>query len=185
MHTLINADCLDFLNGNSQTWTTCFCDPPDNIGLGYQTYKDKLPDEQYVDLLSTWLHLFVYKAKTVWFSFNAKWSFEVGASFRECSAEPVGWKPSPASRPSPLGSIATTTWETTIAHCCDFAGPMHHCGPTPSACRVGGKRTATSGLTRAGECRATCLTSLVSWATASSAALGTPRNSTRAWSSDA
>jgi site-specific DNA-methyltransferase (adenine-specific) len=78
MHTLINADCLDYLNGNSQTWTTCFCDPPDNIGLGYQTYKDKLPDEQYVDLLSTWLHLFVYKAKTVWFSFNAKWSFEVG-----------------------------------------------------------------------------------------------------------
>ena len=43
MHTLINADCLDYLNGNSQTWTTCFCDPPDNIGLGYQTYKDKLP----------------------------------------------------------------------------------------------------------------------------------------------
>ena len=33
MHTLINADCLDYLNGNSQTWTTLFADPPDNIGL--------------------------------------------------------------------------------------------------------------------------------------------------------
>ena len=64
MKELINADCLDYLNGNSQTWTTCFCDPPDNIGLGYQTYKDKLPDEQYVDLLETWLHLFIHKAKT-------------------------------------------------------------------------------------------------------------------------
>ena len=78
MHTLINADCLDYLNGNSQTWATIFADPPDNIGLGYQTYKDKLPDEKYVDLLGTWLHLFVRKAKTVWFSYNAKWSFEVG-----------------------------------------------------------------------------------------------------------
>ena len=78
MHTLINADCLDYLNGNSQTWTTLFADGPDNIGLGYQTYKDKLPDRQYVDLLETWLHLFIYKAKTVWFSFNAKWTFEVG-----------------------------------------------------------------------------------------------------------
>ena len=77
MHTLINADCLDYLN-TSQQWTTCFCDPPDNIGLGYQTYKDKLPDEQYIDLLETWLHLFVYRAKTVWFSYNAKWTFEVG-----------------------------------------------------------------------------------------------------------
>jgi len=97
MHTLINADCLDYLSGNSQTWATCFCDPPDNIGLGYQTYKDKLPDEQYVDLLSTWLHLLVYKAKTVWFSHNAKWSFEVGRIVSKCSAGP--WTGSQALRP--------------------------------------------------------------------------------------
>jgi len=63
MHTLINAECLDYLNGTSQAWVTCFCDPPDNIGLGYQTYRDRLPDEQYVDLLHGWLHLFVRKAK--------------------------------------------------------------------------------------------------------------------------
>ena len=48
MHRLINADCLDYLNDTPLTWTTVFGDPPDNIGLGYQTYKDKLPDEQYV-----------------------------------------------------------------------------------------------------------------------------------------
>lgn len=77
MHQLINADCLDYLN-TSQQWMTLFADPPDNIGLGYQTYRDKLPDEKYIDLLDTWLRLFVYRAKTVWFSFNAKWTFEVG-----------------------------------------------------------------------------------------------------------
>ena len=77
MHTLVNADCLDYLN-TSQRWTTLFADPPDNIGLGYQSYKDKLPDEKYIDLLETWLHLFAHRAKTIWFSYNAKWAFEVG-----------------------------------------------------------------------------------------------------------
>jgi len=77
-HVLINANCLDYLNGSPQTWTTCFCDPPDNIGLGYGSYNDHIPNKQYIDLLETWLHLFINKAKTVWFSFNAKWTFEVG-----------------------------------------------------------------------------------------------------------
>jgi site-specific DNA-methyltransferase (adenine-specific) len=77
MHRLINANCLDFLN-TSEVWTTIFADPPDNIGLGYNSYKDKLPDGEYVNLLTEWLHLFVYRSKTVWFSFNAKWTFEVG-----------------------------------------------------------------------------------------------------------
>jgi len=77
-HTLINADCVDYLNGTPQTWTSICADPPDNIGLGYHSYKDKLPDDQYVGLLETWLLLFVHRAKTVWFSYNAKWTFEVG-----------------------------------------------------------------------------------------------------------
>jgi site-specific DNA-methyltransferase (adenine-specific) len=53
-------------------------DPPDNIGLGYDAYKDKLPDERYIKLLREWLATFIYRAKTVWFSFNAKWTFALG-----------------------------------------------------------------------------------------------------------
>jgi len=78
MHQLINADCLDYLRHTDQIWDTIFADPPDNIGLKYANYKDKLPDEQYVDSLSYWLSMFVLHAKTVWFSFNAKWTFEMG-----------------------------------------------------------------------------------------------------------
>jgi hypothetical protein len=77
-HRLINTDCLDYLNGNGAVWTTILADPPDNIGLGYKTYKDKLPDAEYVDLLDTWLRSFIYRAATVWFSFNAKWTFALG-----------------------------------------------------------------------------------------------------------
>ena len=185
MHTLINADCLDYLNGNSQTWTTCFFDPPDNIGLGYQTYKDKLPDEQYVDLLSTWLHLFVYKAKTVWFSFNAKWSFEVGRIVSGMLGRTRGLEAKPCVQTFTFGQ-----------HCHHDLGNNHRpllrlrwfdapCGRTRSACRVGGKRTATSGRTRAGGCPATCSISLASLATPSSVGPGTRLSLTRAWSSDA
>jgi len=77
-HQLVNADCLDYLHGGEQTWTTIFADPPDNIGLGYQSYRDRLPDDEYVKLLRQWLSLFVLRARTVWFSFNARWTFEVG-----------------------------------------------------------------------------------------------------------
>ena len=77
-HQLINTDCLDYLQGGEQTWTTIFADPPDNIGLGYQSYRDRLPDDQYVKLLRQWLSVFILRAKTVWFSFNARWTFEIG-----------------------------------------------------------------------------------------------------------
>ena len=94
-HLLINADCLDYLACNPQAFCTIFADPPDNIGLGYQTYKDKLPDQQYVDLLETWLHLFVHKAKTVWFSYNARWSFEVGRIVAEMVKRTEGLEAKP------------------------------------------------------------------------------------------
>ena len=78
MHTLVNADCLDYIASCHEIWTTIFADPPDNLNLKYTTYRDNLPDEQYVALLNEWLHTFAYKAKTVWFSYNARWTFEVG-----------------------------------------------------------------------------------------------------------
>jgi 23S rRNA G2069 N7-methylase RlmK/C1962 C5-methylase RlmI len=58
-HQLINADCLDYLTGSNQQWTTVFADPPDNIGLKYNGYKDRLPEDEYVKLLHDWLHAFV------------------------------------------------------------------------------------------------------------------------------
>ena len=57
---------------------TIFADPPDNIGLGYKSYQDRLTDADYVNLLGKWLHAFLARARTVWFSFNSKWTFEVG-----------------------------------------------------------------------------------------------------------
>lgn len=77
-HRLYQADCLDFLNASSENWDTIIADPPDNIGLGYDSYHDNLPEEEYVDLLRTWLRAFVDRAGTVWLSFNSRWTPHAG-----------------------------------------------------------------------------------------------------------
>jgi DNA modification methylase len=85
MYQLIQGDCLDILP-QLDCVDTIFADPPDNIGLGYKAYKDKLVDAEYVRLLSAWLTTFVTHARTVWFSYNAKWTFQVGRIVAELLA---------------------------------------------------------------------------------------------------
>ena len=79
---LYEGDCLDVLPTLDKV-DTLFADPPDNINLGYGEYKDKMPDADYVKLLHRWLDAFVLKAKTIWFSYNSKWTFEVGKIITE------------------------------------------------------------------------------------------------------
>ncbi len=76
-YQLYNGDCLDVLE-SLESVDTLFADPPDNIGLGYDSYRDKLNEGDYVTLLRRWLQAFVLKARTVWFSYNSKWTFDVG-----------------------------------------------------------------------------------------------------------
>jgi site-specific DNA-methyltransferase (adenine-specific) len=74
MHKLICGDCLD-----QDLKADCiFADPPDNIGLKYNEYKDQLADEDYRALLQTWVVNFIKQAETVWISFNARWTMQMG-----------------------------------------------------------------------------------------------------------
>jgi DNA modification methylase len=73
MFRLINSDCL---NVDIPQCKCIFADPPDNIGLGYIGYEDEV--HNYPSLLYDWLHYFVPRADIIWFSFNAKWIFEIG-----------------------------------------------------------------------------------------------------------
>ena len=74
---LYNGDCLDVLK-DLEDVDTLFADPPDNLDLSYNEYRDRMPDADYIKLLHRWLDAFVLKAKTVWFSYNSRWTFEVG-----------------------------------------------------------------------------------------------------------
>ena len=86
---LYNGDCLELLETLDPV-DTLFADPPDGIGLGYNSYNDKTKPDEYVAMLRRWLSAFVLKAKTVWFSFNAKWTFEAGKIVTEIIGSRVG-----------------------------------------------------------------------------------------------
>ena len=75
-HRIINADCLDVLRHLPQA-RCIFADPPDNIGLKYSGYKDRLSPATYHSLLFRWLLAFVGQAVAVWLSYNARWWREV------------------------------------------------------------------------------------------------------------
>ncbi len=86
MIKLIHGNCLDVLHDYGM-FDCMFADPPDNINLGYGEYRDKMPDEEYAELLEQWVRLFITHTWTLWFSFNAKWTFKVGAIFDRLLSE--------------------------------------------------------------------------------------------------
>lgn len=78
MHRLYNGDCVEWLQRNGEVFNMAFADPPDNQGLAYDEYKDNLPTARYVAFLREVLDLLVRKADITWWSFNARWTFEMG-----------------------------------------------------------------------------------------------------------
>jgi len=58
-------------------------DPPDNIGLKYEGFIDKIPDHQYVRNLTAWLHKMSLLTKgPIFLCFNEKWTYEVEDTIR-------------------------------------------------------------------------------------------------------
>lgn len=90
MIRVFNIDAREYIRTSitsGRPYATCFMDPPDNIGLGYSTYDDSMPDDEYLKFLRhiLWASLFV--ADTVWCSFNAKWLLYLGTEdwlWRNC-----------------------------------------------------------------------------------------------------
>lgn len=77
MHRLIHGNCVDVLP-KLEPVQCVFADPPDNIGLGYDEYKDKRSKAEYVEFLDDVLTFSLVLAPIVWFSFNSRWTPEVG-----------------------------------------------------------------------------------------------------------
>jgi DNA modification methylase len=55
-----------------------FADPPDNIGLGYSGYKDKIPEFDYYKLLKSIVELGCKHSPHVFISFNSRWTLGFG-----------------------------------------------------------------------------------------------------------
>ena len=53
---IINGDCLDVMRDfPDDTFDMSFADPPFNLGKRYRSYKDRKPDDDYLEWCSEWL----------------------------------------------------------------------------------------------------------------------------------
>jgi site-specific DNA-methyltransferase (adenine-specific) len=77
MYKLYHGDCLKIIPGMGRV-PCLFADPPDNIGLGYAGVDDNMDEDEYLRLMEDWLYSFINHAETVWFSFNVKWTIQMG-----------------------------------------------------------------------------------------------------------
>lgn len=93
MYELICDNCENWFKANTiKRIDTIFADPPDNIGLKYNHYIDKIPDYEYIEQLRKWLKLFIMQSRCVWFSFNVKWWSYVGRIITELQGKQINVK---------------------------------------------------------------------------------------------
>lgn len=74
MDVINNMDCIDFLHQIPYV-SLIFMDPPDNIGLEYDGYKDERPD--YYDWLDLVIRTAIPKTDTLWISYYWKHDLEI------------------------------------------------------------------------------------------------------------
>lgn len=55
MISIINCDCVSYLQHNYLNPSLIFADPPFNIGQKYQGYKDNVTEEQYASFTLAWV----------------------------------------------------------------------------------------------------------------------------------
>lgn len=80
MYRLLNGDCLNVMGhlmDDDEYFNTIFMDPPDNIGLDYDTYEDDKTYNDYIIFLRDVVSRSCHLANTIWISFNSKWLLEM------------------------------------------------------------------------------------------------------------
>jgi DNA modification methylase len=93
-HTLINGDCLSLIPKLAPV-KCVFADPPDNIGLGYDEYKDRKKTGDYLAWLEHVVCECAFSASICWWSFNAKWTFAMGRIFDDFLTRNQEWTGKP------------------------------------------------------------------------------------------
>lgn len=81
MIRLIQADCYAQMRemiAFGERFDMVFADPPDNIGLKYDGYADKVPTLLYFSMLRRLIEDGMKLAPIVWVSFNARWTAAMG-----------------------------------------------------------------------------------------------------------
>ena len=78
MKLLYHADCLELLDSRVlEPVKAIWLDPPDNLGLGYDGYCDKLAPQDYYGWLERLLLRCFLKAQVIWLSFHHSHDLEI------------------------------------------------------------------------------------------------------------
>ena len=72
VNEIICGDCLEVMPKLPKA-KMIFADPPDNLGLKYDNYKDKIPYADYAEKLYSWLNIAGNCSSIVWFSIYHKY----------------------------------------------------------------------------------------------------------------
>lgn len=80
---LICANVMDVLPAMQGKFKCLIADPPDNIGLKYAGFNDRVPDLQYRIFLGELIYYAYNSAEISWISFNAKHLFKIGGLMEE------------------------------------------------------------------------------------------------------
>jgi DNA modification methylase len=91
---LINGDCLATMRVMGQ-YDCLFADPPDNIGLGYDTYDDVMSDADYIAWFEELLYECLDHAPIQWWSFNARWTLPFAEIFAGVVRQMDDWECKP------------------------------------------------------------------------------------------
>lgn len=91
-YQVIQGNCLEILP-NLPKAKCLFADPPDNLGLSYDSYKDKISKEEYKKFLLDCFNLFLTKADIVWISFYYRWLGVMGQIVEENLPDDWNFKP--------------------------------------------------------------------------------------------
>jgi len=183
-HKLIHGDCLEVLRALDEV-ACIFGDPPDNIGLRYNEFDDRRPDDAYVAWLDNCLRLFIQKAGIVWISYNAKWSFAMGMIVHDLLGEHKWLQAKPCVQVYTFGQHNHHDLGNNHRPLLRLRRDDAPLYPTPSAFHLGDRRTATDERTLAVVFPATCSTSRGSPATPGNVADGIQHSSMRSWSNAA
>lgn len=91
MNRIIYRDCLEHLRNTTQHWDCIFADPPDNLGLSYHSYIDKVP--HYYDWLDLLIREAINRTPVFWLSYYHKHDLEIKFRLRRIlKLHPREWK---------------------------------------------------------------------------------------------
>lgn len=74
---IYNMDARDFLSARESGCAAMFMDPPDNLGLAYNRYKDKLPEGVYYDWLTSLIMGAMNRSRILWISYYHKHDLKI------------------------------------------------------------------------------------------------------------